>query len=123
MIAVLNMAESPGADGLGRTPWNLAECDHNGLVGSAALVTNVGVAMLYTFREGGANMRSVWLCSRNDAIGNLAVILAPPSVFGTAQAWPDFAAATLMSMLSLNAARFVIRQSMNELRSRRLAIA
>jgi Co/Zn/Cd efflux system component len=67
-----------------------------GAVGTLALVANVSVAwMLYAFREGDANMRSVWLCSRNDAIGNLAVMAAAAGVIGSGSAWPDLAVAWL----------------------------
>jgi len=73
-----------------------------GAVGVLALVANAGVAlMLYRFRGGDANMRSVWLCSRNDAIGNLAVILAAAGVFGTGSALPDLIVALMMSGLAL----------------------
>ncbi|WP_418649010.1 cation transporter (plasmid) [Thauera butanivorans] len=73
-----------------------------GAVGVLALVANAGVAlMLYRFRGGDANMRSVWLCSRNDAIGNLAVILAAVGVFGTGSALPDLIVALVMSGLAL----------------------
>ena len=73
-----------------------------GAVGVLALVANAGVAlMLYRFRGGDANMRSVWLCSRNDAIGNLAVILAAAGVFGTGSALPDLMVALMMSGLAL----------------------
>jgi len=88
-----------------------------GWVGFAALIANVSVAlMLYTYREGDANMRSVWLCSRNDAIGNVAVMLAALGVFGTGTAWPDLAVALMMSVLGLLAAVSVIRQSVAEIR-------
>jgi hypothetical protein len=61
-----------------------------GVVGIAALIANGGMAlMLYRFRTGDANMRSVWICSRNDAIGNAAVLLAAVGVFGTGTGWPD----------------------------------
>ena len=73
-----------------------------GVVGILALLANAGVAMmLYRFRAGDANMRSVWLCSRNDAIGNLAVILAAAGVFGTGSALPDLVVALVMSGLAL----------------------
>ena len=73
-----------------------------GVVGMLALLANAGVAMLlYRFRSGDANMRSVWLCSRNDAIGNLAVILAAAGVFGTGSALPDLVVALVMSGLAL----------------------
>jgi Co/Zn/Cd efflux system component len=82
-----------------------------------ALVANVAVAwMLYAFREGDSNMRSVWLCSRNDAIGNLAVIAAALGVFGTGSAWPDLIVAMVMGLLALTAARSVWRQARAELR-------
>ena len=59
------------------------------VVGIAALIANGSVAlMLYRFRVGDANMRSVWICSRNDAVGNAAVLLAAMGVFGTGTGWP-----------------------------------
>ncbi|HWH73178.1 MAG TPA: cation transporter, partial [Methylibium sp.] len=63
-----------------------------------------------------ANMRSVWLCSRNDAIGNLAVMAAALGVFGTGSAWPDLAVAAIMGSLALAAAVSVVRQAATELR-------
>lgn len=89
-----------------------------GAVGLAALVANVSVAaLLYAFRDGDANMRSVWLCSRNDAIGNVAVMLAALGVFGTGSAWPDLAVAALMGVLALRAAVDVIGRARAELRA------
>ena len=89
-----------------------------GVVALLALVANVAVAwMLYAFREGDANMRSVWLCSRNDAIGNLAVMAAALGVFGTASAWPDLAVAAVMGGLALTASVSVLRQARRELQS------
>jgi Co/Zn/Cd efflux system component len=91
-----------------------------GAVALLALLANVAVAaMLYAFREGDANMRSVWLCSRNDAIGNLAVMLAALGVFGTGSAWPDLAVASLMAALALHGGLSVWRQARGELRSQR----
>lgn len=87
-----------------------------GLIAALALMANVSVAaMLYAYREGDANMRSVWLCSRNDAIGNAAVILAAFGVFGTSAAWPDLLVAGVMATLALTAASSVVRQSLTEL--------
>ena len=87
-----------------------------GLIGMLALVANVSVAlMLYAYREGDANMRSVWLCSRNDAIGNLAVILAAVGVFGSGSAWPDVLVALIMAGLGLSASIQVSRQALREL--------
>ena len=87
-----------------------------GMVAVLALLVNVGVvALLYAFREGDANMRSVWLCSRNDAIGNLAVMLAAAGVFGTGSAWPDLLVAGLMAALALQGGWAVLRQARGEL--------
>jgi cation diffusion facilitator family transporter len=89
-----------------------------GAVSLLALAVNVAVAlMLYAWREGDANMRSVWLCSRNDAIGNVAVFLAALGVAGTASAWPDLAVAFAMGALAVSSAISVLRQSRAELRS------
>ena len=93
-----------------------------GLVGLVALVANVAVAvMLYRFRDGDANMQSVWLCSRNDAIGNVAVMLAAVGVFGTGSVWPDVAVAVIMATLALSAAMLVVRQSWREMEIARAA--
>lgn len=88
-----------------------------GAVATLGLVANLAVAwMLYAFREGDANMRSVWLCSRNDAIGNLAVMLAALGVFGTGSAWPDLLVASLMAALALHGGWSVLQQARGELR-------
>lgn len=87
-----------------------------GVVAVLALLANVGVAwMLYAFREGDANMRSVWLCSRNDAIGNVAVLLAALGVFGTGSAWPDLVVASLMAALALHGGWTVLKQARVEI--------
>jgi Co/Zn/Cd efflux system component len=89
-----------------------------GGVGFAALVANVGVAvMLYRYRDGDANMRSVWLCTRNDALGNVAVMLAALGVFGTGSLWPDVAVAAVMASLALSAAGQTITSALRELRT------
>lgn len=86
-----------------------------GAVGLMALAANLGVAwMLYAFREGDANMRSVWLCTRNDAIGNVAVMLAALGVLGTQNAWPDLLVASLMAALALHGGVSVWRQARAE---------
>ena len=91
------------------------------VVGLIALAVNVGVAaLLYAFRGGDANMRSVWLCSHNDAIGNVAVMFAAAGVFGTGTLWPDVAVAAVMGVLGLSAGRSVIAHAANELRAGRL---
>jgi cation diffusion facilitator family transporter len=105
----------------GKTLWSATqglppEALTMGLVGALALGVNVAVAlMLYAFREGDANMRSVWLCSRNDAIGNVAVMLAALGVFGTGTAWPDLAVAAVMAALALSGGWSVLRQARGEL--------
>jgi Co/Zn/Cd efflux system component len=89
-----------------------------GAVGFIALLANVGVALLlFRFRKGDANMRSVWICSRNDAIGNAAVMLAGLGVLGTGSAWPDLAVAAIMGVLALTGATAVFRQARLELRA------
>lgn len=87
-----------------------------GVVALLALLANVGVAwMLYAFREGDSNMRSVWLCSRNDAIGNVAVLVAALGVFGTGSAWPDLVVASLMAGLALHGGWSVLKQARSEI--------
>lgn len=106
---------------LGKTVWALdaalpPEPLSMGLIALLALCANVGVAvMLYAWREGDANMRSVWLCSRNDAIGNVAVGMAAIGVFGTGTAWPDLLVAAIMGGLALHASVDVIRRARAEL--------
>ncbi|MGV3494873.1 MAG: cation transporter [Ramlibacter sp.] len=123
--AALFKAACMGAFGvfvLGHAAWRLAaggapEPVTMGAVGVAALAVNAGVAwMLYRFRTGDANMQSVWICSRNDAIGNVAVMLAALGVFGTGSAWPDVLVATIMAALAISGAWTVLRQARRELR-------
>jgi cation diffusion facilitator family transporter len=88
-----------------------------GTVGFAALAANAAVAlMLYRFRSGDANMRSVWICTRNDVLGNLAVMAAALGVFGTGTAWPDLIVAVAMALLALSGGWTVVRQARAELR-------
>jgi len=107
---------------LGRAFWvatqgGTPEALTMGAIGLLALIANVGVAaLLYAYREGDANMRSVWLCSRNDAIGNVAVMLAALGVFGTGSAWPDLGVAAAMAALAITGAYSVFRQARKELR-------
>jgi len=107
---------------LGRAAWSLQtgtppEPATMGAIGLLALVVNGGVAlMLYRFRTGDANMRSVWLCSRNDALGNAAVMLAALGVLGTGSAWPDLAVAAVMGILALSGAWSVLSHARRELR-------
>ena len=89
-----------------------------GVVGALALAANAGVALLlFRYRTGDANMRSVWICSRNDAIGNVAVMLAAIGVFGTGSAWPDLIVATVMAALALTGGMQVFRHAMAELKT------
>ena len=110
---------------LGRAGWAIyadivPEPLTMGVIGALALTANVVVAlMLYAFREGDSNMRSVWLCSRNDAIGNLAVMVAAAGVFGTGSGWPDLVVALVMAGLALSAGFSVVRQARQELASHR----
>ena len=107
---------------LGRAIWaalggGVPDAATMGVVGALALATNVSVAwMLYAFREGDANMRSVWLCSRNDAIGNIAVMVAALGVLGTGTAWPDLLVAVIMSSLAMLGGWQVLRLAHGELR-------
>ena len=88
-----------------------------GVIGVLALAANVGIAiMLFRYRDGDANMRSVWLCSRNDALGNIAVILAAGGVFATTTRWPDLAVAVLVAGLFLSAAWQVTQAALQERR-------
>jgi Co/Zn/Cd efflux system component len=88
------------------------------------LVANMGVAvMLYRFREGDANMRSVWICPRNDAIGNVAVVSAALSVFGTGTGWPDIIVAAIMAALGVSGAWQIIREARRELTRQPASVA
>lgn len=113
-VAVLARAAWAGFSGAAPEPVTM------GAIGALALLANVGVAvLLYAYREGDANMRSVWLCTRNDAIGNVAVLLAALGVFGTGSRWPDLLVAAVMAGLALSAGLGVMRQARQELESAR----
>lgn len=108
---------------MAETGWNIAhgvvpQAHLMGLVGFAALAANAGVAvMLFRYREGDANMRSVWICSRNDVVGNLAVLLAALGVFGTGTLWPDVIVAAAMAGLALQGGYVVVREAQAELQA------
>jgi Co/Zn/Cd efflux system component len=86
------------------------------IVGMLALLVNLGIAvLLYRFRNGDANMHSVWLCTRNDVIANLAVLAAAAGVFGTGTVWPDVAVAAILATLGLSSGRVVLRRARAEL--------
>jgi Co/Zn/Cd efflux system component len=87
-----------------------------GMIGLLALIANLSVAiMLYRFRDGDANMRSVWLCSRNDSIVNLMIILAALGVLGTSSRWPDLIVAGVVSGLAISSAVSIIVQARKEI--------
>lgn len=89
-----------------------------GTIGLSALAVNVVVALLlFRYRSGDSNMRSIWLCSRNDAFGNIAVMLAAGGVIATDTGWPDLAVAALIAALSLSAALEVMKHALTELRT------
>ena len=121
-----------GAFGLGvlaSTAWHaingtVPHAELMGVIGSAALIANGAVAaMLFAYRAGDSNMRSIWLCSRNDVIGNAAVLLAALGVFGTGTGWPDLAVALVMASLGISGAWQITEQALGELRSLRLRVA
>ena len=95
-----------------------------GTVGLAALLANAAsFGLLWAYRRGDANMRSAWICTRNDVLGNLAVLLAALGVFGTRTGWPDVIVATIMAGLAIQGAILVIRQAVGELSPKRLVSA
>lgn len=114
---------------LGSTAWHaytgtLPRAEVMGVIGFLALVANGVVAlMLYRYRSGDANMRSVWICSRNDAVGNLAVMLAAAGVFGTGTGWPDIIVAVIMAALGISGGWQIVRQASGELRGNASALA
>jgi Co/Zn/Cd efflux system component len=89
-----------------------------GSIGILALIANAAVlALLYRFRDAEANLRSAWICSRNDVLGNCAVVLAALGVFGTGTFWPDVVVAAVMALLAIQGSWLVIRHSVAELNS------
>ena len=82
---------------------------------SSAMIASFG--LLRAHRGGDANMRSAWICTRNDVLGNLAVLLAALGVFGTGTGWPDVIVAMIMAGLALQGAAVVLNRSRGELRS------
>src|SRR6266478_5461969 len=86
-----------------------------GTVGLAALLANAATfGLLWAYRHGDANMRSAWICTRNDVLGNMAVLLAALGVFGTGTGWPDIIVAAIMASLAMQGAALVIRQASAE---------
>ncbi|TWH01064.1 Co/Zn/Cd efflux system component [Mesorhizobium sp. J18] len=96
----------------------LPQAEVMGAIGFLALAANVAsVALLVRYKDGDANVRSVWLCSRNDAIGNVAVMAAALGVWGTATAWPDLIVAAIMAALFLTSATQILGQGFREWRT------
>ncbi len=90
-----------------------------GIVGFLALAANIAsVLLLMSYKDGDANVRSVWLCSRNDAIGNVAVMIAALGVWGTSTGWPDLAVAAIMAGLFLSSAWQILGQGIREFREK-----
>lgn len=108
---------------LGRTLFYMIEgnapsAEIMGIMGGAAFLANlISALMLYRYRAGDSNMRSIWLCSRNDAIGNLAIIVAALGVFATDTPWPDFGIAVIMAGLAISASAQIFRLAGQELKS------
>jgi Co/Zn/Cd efflux system component len=95
-----------------------------GAVGISALIANaVSFALLWRYRSGDANMHSAWICTRNDVLGNCAVLLAAAGVFGAAAGWPDLVVATVMAALGLQGARAVIQRAVGGLIQPSLVVA
>lgn len=89
-----------------------------GLIGFLALAANMAsVLLLMRYKDGDANVRSVWLCSRNDAVGNVAVMVASAAVWFTASAWPDLVVAIVMAGLFLRSSQLILVQAWEEYRS------
>jgi len=101
----------------------MPQAETMGIIGGMALVANLTVAiLLYRFRTGDANMASVWICSRNDAIGNIAVVAAAAGVFGTGTAWPDLVVAAVLATLGISGGVQIVRRARGELRSDRAGL-
>ncbi len=94
---------------------DIPEAEIMGAIGFLALMTNLAsVLILVRYKDGDANVRSVWLCSRNDAIGNIAVMIAALGVWGTSTGWPDLAVAAIMAGLFLTSAIQILQQAWSE---------
>ena len=114
-IAVLGRAVWVAQSGI--TP----EAVTMGLIGFLALAANASVAwLLFRYRSGDSDMRSVWLCSRNDAIGNVAVMVAALGVFGTGTAWPDLAVAAIIGSLAITSGISVVRHARSDMNDARV---
>src|SRR5262245_717996 len=123
-MAALAKATTMGVFGLwviGITIWHavhgtLPQAFTMGAVGFTALIANAGsFALLWAYRGGDSNMRSAWICTRNDVLGNLAVLLAALGVFGTGTGWPDLIVAAIMAALAVQGAGLVFGHALTEL--------
>jgi Co/Zn/Cd efflux system component len=113
-----------GMTGLHAWHGTLPQAFTMGAVGFAALAANAAsFGLLWSHRGGDANMRSAWICMRNDVLGNLTVLIAALGVFGTGTGWPDVLVAAIMASLALQGAFIVIQQARIELQSPRRTIA
>jgi Co/Zn/Cd efflux system component len=130
-MAALAKAGTMGIFGLwvvGVTAWHalngtLPQAFTMGAIGLTALIANAAsFGLLWAYRAGDSNMRSAWICTRNDVLGNLAVVLAAAGVFGTGSGWPDLVVASIMAVLALQGAWLVFRHAMPELHSPRQTI-
>lgn len=95
----------------------------SGVAIGALIVNMLSVVLLISYKDGDANVRSVWLCSRNDAIGNVAVIIAASGVWAAESGWPDLIVALFMASLFLNSSLQIIRQSLAERREASIPIS
>jgi Co/Zn/Cd efflux system component len=131
-MAALAKGAAMGAFGiwvLAITGWHLwhgtvPQAVAMGAVGGTALIANsASFAILWCYRGGDANMRSAWICTRNDVLGNLAVLIAAAGVFGTGTGWPDAIVAAIMAGLALQGSWIVTRQARGELHAAPAAVA
>ena len=106
---------------LGATGWHalqdtVPQAGTMSAVAVLALAVNLGVAaMLYRFRSGDADMRSVWLCTRNDALVNMAVLVAAAGVLGSGSGWPDWLVAAVIAGLAFTSSLSVVRHARHEI--------
>ena len=112
LFGLFVLGRAAWAAGTGQMPQPLTM----GAIGALALLANLATAvLLYAWRDGDANMRGVWLCTRNDALSNVAVMLAALGVFGTGRNWPDLVVAGVMAALAISGGWSVVRQARQEL--------
>jgi len=87
------------------------------LIASIALLVNISVSfLLFKFRNGNSNQKSVWLCSRNDAINNIMVIVAGLFVYRYSSIWPDIIAASIMAILAISSSISIFKSAKKEIK-------